>query len=255
MFYDPVPTHVGLVLLTHQLGYFNILPLYVVLMLMAPGFALIDRYAPSLVLPVSLAMYVLTLVFRISLPNWPLEGEWFFNPMAWQLVFVLGFTLARNDGAGAFARRHLRAIRIAALPILIVGLLVVLLDWWPDPTTVPEPKMFFLLDKTYVTPGRLLQFLALISVVSFAYPYVRRFASPLVEFLSLLGRHSLPVFCVGSILSLFGQIVRFLYQGNIAVDTAVVIFGIAILALTAWLPEWRESTKVGSSERVTAPLS
>ena len=47
VFHDPVPTHVGLALITHQLGYFDILPLYVVLMLMAPGFALIDRYAPQ----------------------------------------------------------------------------------------------------------------------------------------------------------------------------------------------------------------
>ena len=39
-----MPTHIGLALLTHQLGYFDILPLYVVLMLMAPVFALIDRY-------------------------------------------------------------------------------------------------------------------------------------------------------------------------------------------------------------------
>ena len=37
VFYDPVPTHIGLALITHQLGYFDILPLYVVLMLMAPG--------------------------------------------------------------------------------------------------------------------------------------------------------------------------------------------------------------------------
>ena len=36
VFHDPVPTHIGLALLTHQLGYFDILPLYVVLMVMAP---------------------------------------------------------------------------------------------------------------------------------------------------------------------------------------------------------------------------
>ena len=36
VFQDPTETHVGLVLLSHQLGYFNILPLYVVLMAAAP---------------------------------------------------------------------------------------------------------------------------------------------------------------------------------------------------------------------------
>jgi len=41
VFQDPALAHVGLVLLTHQLGYFDILPLYVVLMLAAPAIALI----------------------------------------------------------------------------------------------------------------------------------------------------------------------------------------------------------------------
>jgi hypothetical protein len=255
VFYDPVPAHVGLVFITHQLGYFDILPLYVVLMVIAPGFALIDRYAPHLVLPVSLLIYGLTLGFQISVPTWPVEGEWFFNPLAWQLVFVLGFVLAREDGVGGSVRQHIVAIRLAALPIVVVGLLVMLYGWWPDPTKVPQPKLFFLLSKTYVTPPRLIQFLALIAVMSVTYPYIKKFASLLVEFLAMLGRNSLYVFCVGSILSLAGQIVRFIYRGNIYIDTAVVICGIAIMALAAWLPEWRESIRSVSGTRAKSPSS
>jgi hypothetical protein len=111
---------------------------------------------------------------------------------------------------------------------------------------VPQPKLYFLLSKTFETPARIIQFLSLIAVVSLTYPYIRRFAPPLVEFLSMLGRNSLYVFCVGSVLSLSGQIIRFLYKGNIAVDSVVVICGIAIMALTAWLPEWRESIRTRS---------
>ena len=40
VFYDPINAHIGLVILTHQLGYFDILPLYVVLMIMAPALVL-----------------------------------------------------------------------------------------------------------------------------------------------------------------------------------------------------------------------
>ena len=47
-----------------------------------------------------------------------------------------------------------------------------------------------------------------------------------------------------------GQIVRFLYRGNIYSDTAVVILGVAIMALTAWLPEWRENMRVGSQHAI-----
>jgi hypothetical protein len=246
VFYDPVSAHIGLALITHQLGYFDILPLYVALMLIAPGFALIDRYAPNLVLPVSLLIYGVTLGFRIPMPTWPVDGEWFFNPMAWQLLFVLGFVMAREDGVGGFVRRRIVPIRLLALPIVAAGLYVVLYDVWPDPTKVPQPRLFFLLSKTYVTPARVIQFLALIAVASVTYPYIRWIVPWLVDFLSMLGRNSLYVFCVGSVLSLAGQIVRFLYRGNIYSDTAVVICGIAIMALAAWLPEWRESIKTRS---------
>ena len=149
VFNDPVPTHIGLAMLTHQLGYFDILPLYVVLMLMAPFFALIDRLAPNLVLPASLALYVAALTFQLTLPTWPVSGTWFFNPLAWQLTFVLGFVLAREDaGLGAWVRRNIVWLRIVALPILIYFTVAVLFDWLWDPTDVPEPKLFFLLDKT-----------------------------------------------------------------------------------------------------------
>jgi hypothetical protein len=45
VFQEPVATHVGIVALTHQLGYFDILPLYVVLMLGAPALAIVHHLA------------------------------------------------------------------------------------------------------------------------------------------------------------------------------------------------------------------
>ncbi len=243
VFHDPVTTHIGLALLTHQLGYFDILPLYVVIMITAPLIAVIDRYAPHAVLPLSLLVYCITLAFQISVPSWPVEGQWFFNPLAWQLVFVLGFVLAREDGVGGFVRRHITPIRWIALPIVIVALICVLTGWWWDPTKVPQPRLFFLIDKAFETPPRLIQFLALVAVMSATYPYILRASRMLVDFLSMLGRNSLYVFCVGSILSLAGQIIRYVYQGNLLIDTAVVICGIAIMALAAWLPEWRENVR------------
>jgi hypothetical protein len=256
VFNDPVPTHIGLAVLTHQLGYFDILPLYVVLMLMAPFFALIDRHAPNLVLPASAALYLAALTFRLTLPTWPVPGTWFFNPLTWQFVFVLGFVLARADaGPGAWVRRHIAWLRILALPILIYATLGMLFDWLWDPTNVPDPKLFFLLDKTYETPPRLIQFLALVAVFSLAFRYIRRCAGlpyahylidPLIRMFALLGRNSLYVFCVGSLLSLSAQMVRSAYRGTVSIDTAVVICGIIIMAFTAWLAESRQRARPAS---------
>jgi hypothetical protein len=259
VFNDPVPTHIGLAALTHQLGYFDILPLYVVLMLMAPLFALIDRTIPNWLLPLSLAFYLVVLVFRLQLPTWPVEGTWFFNPLAWQVLLVLGFVMAKDDvGIGLWVRRHIGIIRLIAVPIVVFGALLVLFDWWPDPTEVPDPKLLFIADKTFVTPIRLVQFMAMISVFSLAFPYIRRAAewpylgaiiNGLIGMFAMLGRNSLYVFCVGSLLSLLAQIVRFTLRGTVGIDTAVVVLGIVIMALTAWIAESRQRSRPAASPR------
>jgi hypothetical protein len=249
VFYDPVPAHIGLVLLTHQLGYFNILPLYVVLMLMATVIVAIDRNAPNWLLPASLILYLTVLTLQFNLPTWPVQGTWFFNPLAWQLVFVLGFVLARPEGLGGFVRAHIVPIRWIGLVVVVALLIIDKGGLWYDPTTAPRPRLLFLLDKTYVTPIRLIQFLALIAVFSVAFPYIRRVVPWLVSFCALLGRNSLYVFCMGSILSLTAQIIRSVYRGSLVVDTVLVAAGIAIMAFTAWLPEWRESIRQRSPSR------
>jgi hypothetical protein len=243
VFSNPVETHIGLALLSHQLGYFDILPLYVVLMMLAPIIAIIHRIAPSLLIPISLAIYFCSLIFGITVPTWPTEGQWFFNPLCWQLVFVLGFSLSRERGLGGWTRSNLTRIRMVAVPVLLAYTAMRWFNWLPDPTRVPEPKLLFIAGKTFITPIRLGQFLALVAVFSMLYPYIERTIPTVVKFLSMLGRNSLPVFCAGSVLSLAGQIVRFYYAGSIVVDTVLVIAGIILLGITGWLAEWRDRVR------------
>src|SRR6185295_16310179 len=120
VFAEPALTHIGLVILAHQLGYFDILPLYVVLMLFAPLIALVYLFARPLLLPASLALYFATLIVPLTVPTWPIPGQWFFNPLAWQAIFVLGFALSRHDGIGGFVQRHINIIRMIALPIVVL---------------------------------------------------------------------------------------------------------------------------------------
>ncbi len=240
VFFDPVNTHIGLVLLTHQLGYFDILPLYVILMLLAPLIAIVHRNAPSILLPISLTVYFAALTIPITVPSWPTEGQWFFNPLCWQLVFVLGFSMSRERGPGGWVKRNITWIRWAALPVVIVGMAMALLNWMPDATKVPEPKLLFIVGKTFLTPIRLIQFLALVAVMSVAFPYIQKAIPTACAFLARLGRNSLPVFAVGSLLSLAGQIARFYFGGGFVIDSALVTIGITAMLATAWLAEWRD---------------
>src|SRR4051794_7287072 len=246
LFQEPLLSHLGLSLLTYQLDYFNILPLYVVLMTAAPLLAVIDRQSPNLLLALSVAIYFVTLSTPVPIPTWPVDGQWFFNPLAWQLVFVLGFVLAREDGVGSFVRQHIGVIRWLSLPIVLVSALIVWFGWLADPATMPQPRLLFISDKTYATPIRLVQFLALVAIATTIYPAIKRAVPSVVEFLSLLGRHSLPVFCVGSILSLAGYITRFAYGPDLVVDTLVEVSGIAVMALAAQLAEWHQQMRMPS---------
>jgi hypothetical protein len=247
VFEEPVAAHIGLVLLSHQLGYFNILPLYVVLMIAAPAVALLDRASPFLLLATSAALYVYSLAGGVNLPTWPVEGRWYFDPLGWQLIFVLGFLIAAPKGAiGALARRYSRPFRILAVPFVLAGGLAAWFQFSPDPLRVPEPQLFFVFDKTFLSPARLFHALALVALFGGSFRYIAAAVPPLARYLSMLGRNSLNVFCVGSVLSLGGQIVRFEYGGGIVTDTVVVIVGAVALGVTAWVSEWRDRLRAQS---------
>ncbi len=240
VFREPATAHIGLVLLTHQLGYFDILPLYVVLMALAPAIIVIDRTAPQILLPLSFLIYLGALVFQINAPTWPIAGEWYFNPFAWQFIYVLGFWIARETDASRPLGRALPWLRWPAIAFLLVALWAARTDTYPDPTLVPDPTYLFIVDKSYATPLKLLHALALCAAFVAVYSGIVRYLPLLARFGSQLGRNSLYVFCVGSLLSLAGQLIRVAFPVSLALDTAVVIGGVAAMWGTAWLSEARE---------------
>ena len=254
VFNQPVEAYVGLVLLLHQLGYFNILPLYVVLMALAPFIALTFRYAPQLLLPASLAIYVAVLATGFNLPTWPVEGTWFFNPLAWQLIFVTGFVLAgRATFIGQLVRAYRWPVFWIGLPIVLLGLIIGLTHFSPSPSGVPQPKLFFVFDKTFLSPARYLHMLALAAVFAGCFPAINRVLPRSSAYFSLLGRNSLNVFCIGSLLSLAGQIIRFAYGGSFAIDTGILFTGLIVIGIVAWLSEWRERARTSASRLRVSP--
>jgi hypothetical protein len=240
VFNDPVRAHIGVVILSHQLGYFNILPLYVILMVGTPLIALIYRLVPFALLPVSFALYAATLILGVNLPTWPVEGTWFFNPLAWQMIFVLGFVAGGTNGLGGFVRRHHGILRWMATPVVVLGALAAATRFSPDPIDVPAPTLVFMFSKTFLSPARLLHMLALALLFGGTYKWIGPSSPRISGYLSLLGRNSLNVFCAASLLSLIGQILRFAFGGSFATDAIVVTVGISILGGVAWASEWRE---------------
>ena len=207
----------------------------------APLVALIRRLRPTALLPVSVVIYLTALIFNLNMPTWPVEGRWYFNPFSWQLIFVLGFELADAQSSfGGWARQHaVRLRRLAAVGVSLGGL-AVLLHIWPDPTRVPWPPLLFVFNKTYLSPARLLHFLCLAMLFASLFHVLHAKVRPLTRYLSMLGRNSLIVFCMLSLLSLAGQLVHFRFGLGLIVDVVIVGLGLAWLGLTAWVSELRE---------------
>jgi hypothetical protein len=239
IFSDPIQATVGWVTLLHQLGFFNILPLYVVLLGLAPAFVLLARVHLGLALGISVLLYAVSLVFEINIPSWPVEGHWFFNPLCWQLLLVLGFAAHEwRRGSERFLvwRRRLMPLGVV---IVLVGAVLSWFNLRPDPLAVPEPRLLFIFDKSYLSPARLVHFLGVLLAFQAVFGLIQPRTRWLTRQLAALGRNSLAVFSVGSVASLGAQLIRFWTGGGIATDVLVVGCGLACLSFTAWFVEWR----------------
>lgn len=243
VFFDPVRGLIGVVLLSHQLNFVDILPLYIALLLLAVPLILLARANLIIALLCSLTIYLAVLSTSTNLPTWPGEGGWFFNPLAWQLVLMLGFAAGELSQSGhrlkATAEIWCPAAAVASFLFVVASQL----ELSPDPLLMPEPRLLFLFDKTFVSPVRIANLLALVLAFAFVYPWLM--TTPVKKVDSLLcgmGRNSLAVFSIGSLLSLAGQFTRFVYGGSILTDTAIVLAGVLGMVLTCWFVEWRERT-------------
>jgi hypothetical protein len=208
VFGSPANGLLGLALLSHQLGYFNILPLYIVLMLWAPVVLALALRGPVLALIVSIGLYAAARAFGLNLPNWPQPGGWFFNPIAWQLIFTLGLVSAIlwRDGLPRPAPWlvTLSAVTVAGAALIVTnegGLAPGLRDTATAHLDVAKQDLGL---------ARLIHFVALAYLVATATTAFGRFIAPVVRggfgsAVQRLGRNSLPVFAAGSVLSACGQ--------------------------------------------------
>lgn len=229
---DPVRGFVGLVTLGHQLGYFNILPMYMALLLMLPAMMVLARLSPTLLLAVSLTLWFFTGIFALDLPNYPMPGGWFFNPFAWQLLFVIGFVLGQRRREEKPMPFSPWLYGLAAL-YLVLAYIWIPFDWLINFSGIELPATIWGFDKGFVAWTRLLHVLALGYVVMMSPLGRLMHLIPQTNFLTAMGRHSLPVFCVGSLLSMTGAIIRHEWGGSFAHDTLIIATGLMLMGLLA----------------------
>lgn len=213
--------------LTHQLGYFNILPLYVVLLLATPALLVLLGTDGRVMLIASATVYVLARVFALNLPTWPVAGGWFFNPFAWQFLYAIGLFIGlrlRTTGIAYDAALYWACVAILGLSALLItdglGLWPGLWETWRGELDT---------GKTDLGLARLVHFLALAYVLFHSgVTRVLSGARPFFAKVSLIGQHGLAAFAAGSLLSAVGQIVVEVRPPDWLDDVAIV--GLGVLA-------------------------
>jgi hypothetical protein len=246
---DPVRGFVGLVSLGHQLGYFNILPMYMGLLLMLPAMMALARFSLALLLAASVTLWLFTGFYGFDLPNYPMPGGWFFNPFAWQLLFVIGFILGQRQRENK-PMPYSRVLYGLCVLYLVFAYWWVPFDWLINFSGIQLPATVWGFDKGFVAWTRLLHVLALGYVVMMSPLGRLMHQIPKTNFLTAMGRHSLPVFCVGSLLSMSGAIIRHEWGGSFVHDTVIIVAGMVLMGLLALFFDERKSVP---ARRVSSP--
>ncbi|MEM6824759.1 MAG: OpgC domain-containing protein [Pseudomonadota bacterium] len=101
-FEDPATQIVGLFTLTYVPNYFDILPMYLVILAMLPLVMAVGKVSKTALAGILIVLWFFAqhrildaiglggLALELPAEPWS-EREWFFNPFAWQLIFFTGF--------------------------------------------------------------------------------------------------------------------------------------------------------------------
>jgi hypothetical protein len=239
---EPYHAMMQALLLHFQPAYLDILPMYVALLLLFVVVLPLLRW-PHVLAALSFALYAIARIYGLNLPSMTGDG-WYFNPLTWQLLFILGAIMAYAPGDTPSRKVRYAVDGLAGLSI-VFGLVMQYVVWAHPEITAHLPagvaRVLMSVDKGGLHPFRLISILALVWTVSRTVPasarwLSSRWAAPFV----LCGQHSLPVFCTGIFLSFLGRLVMEEQDGwwvQIPVNVIGALLLVGVGALAAYYRE------------------
>jgi len=238
---DPAHVMTYAPILGFQPAFMNILPMYIgILVLFIPMIALL-RFSRVAFIATSIALYAIIAINNINLPVFP-KGVWYFNPLAWQVLFMLGALFGYKSANAANWVPQGRAPLIAAVSFLTFSLIIVLS--WRSPALaalIPQDlkELIYPLSKTNLSIWRVMHFLATAYV---ALRFVPAGAAWLkdraIDPILACGRHALEIFCFGILLSFLGRIVMLEVSKEIWATLLVNGVGFAAMFALGYMLDW-----------------
>jgi hypothetical protein len=229
----------------------DVLPLYIVLLLIFPAVLWVLLRSTTAALIGSVVLYALTWEFGWNLASYP-KGTWFFNPFAWQLLFVFGAWCALG-GATRLAPALRSPVTLWLACVYLLFAFAISLTWYFPRWAYLIPhwlsEWMYPIDKTNLDVLRFAHFLALAALT---VRFVRRdwtiLQSPWLRPAILCGQHSLEIFCLGVFLAFAAHFVMIEVYGGVAMQVLVSFVGVLIMIATAALISWYKRLERGGSE-------
>ena len=252
---DPEQALFGLVTLTWQPDYLDILPMYLVILALVPVMMLARHLHAALPLLTAAALYAMVWATGFNLSGNPWNGTgWFLNPFAWQLIFFIGFFIGMRWLP--VPRLGDRRLMLAAAIFLLLSLPLSfwgILEHWPFAQAVRD-LLIPASEKTDLHILRVLHFLALAYLVlSLIEPWRDRLDRGAGHLLILIGRQSLATFLASVVLSrLLGTIADMAGRGELLV-ALLNLAGFALILATALVVSWFKSAPWTGPARKPAP--
>jgi hypothetical protein len=240
-FEDPGTTLIHAVILQYTPVNTDILPTFVLLHLAFPVLLWLMIRRAAAALATSFLLYLMVQIFSWHMPAWP-SGELYFNPLAWQVLFVFGAWYA-YQGPGRL-KTILRSRAVLALAALYLAFsLVITLSWQIEALKgfIPDvvSNLIYPIYKSHLAPVRLLHFLSLALVVVRLTPrHWHGLPKPLITALIRCGENSLAIYCFSVLLSFVGFVILTRISSGFAMQAAVSIAGIALMIAAATATTW-----------------
>jgi len=238
-FADPMGLLPRFLALAYVPNYFDILPMYLVILALMPAMILAERLHKVLPFVLMAAIWGLTQAHLLDLPAEPWSDRpWFFDPFGWQLLFYLGFFLMRRTLPAPGFSRALIAVAVAFVLATIPFAYYRILEASPffnGWALALEP----LTDKTHFGILRLAHFLALAYLATHLVgPGGARLKGPAVAVISKVGQQTLAVFVSGMVAAqLLGMVLDHTGRGPVA-TAAANLAGFGVLIAVAYAVAW-----------------
>ena len=236
---DPGSALVSLFALAYVPPFFDILPLYMVVLAMVPAMMALRRLHPAAPIAASIALWLFVQLTGFALPSVHADdASWGFNPFAWQLIFFTGYSLS----IGWLPRPRLaRPLVWIATVYVAVAAAVMIPAIHESYMWAGDLRVWVLLHahKPNLDLRQYLHFLALAIVVLAAlegrrHLLLQAWAKPFVK----VGQQALIVFVSGMALAHLGGMVMATYGTGPLVQLLVNAGAFATLFAIAYAAAW-----------------